>query len=282
MNLNGLPKQFHGLGIRMPQEQKRRRLVLAVEADTKTGKTRLLFTAPKPLLLLNLDRNSEGQEDEAIHEAEEGIYIYDVAMPDIIEQEKDKAQFVKCRKMVFDALETNYFRTVACDTGEALWELCRRGYIGGIDFGSAKNQADYAIPNGAMRRIFRAVRAQNDVSYITTQRLVDERETLNGKRTMNLTGNQTMAGWKSTRYETHCLVRLAKETDYVCDKPSCIGKKSRGCINPQLHQQNRYTCTITESQFSGEGTVLRGADITFQRIALAVHPKTIDSPEVWE
>lgn len=264
----------------MPVAQKRRRLVLGVEADTKSGKTRLLFTSPKPLLLLNLDMNSEGQEDEAIEEAEEGIFIYNVAMPDLIDKDKDKEQFIKCRQMVFDAIATGFFRTVATDTGDALWELCRRGYIGGIDFGSAKNQADYAVPNGAMRRIFRAVRAQNEVSYITTQRLMDERETLNGKKTINLTGNQVMAGWKSTRYETHCLVRLAKELDYTCDKSTCQGRK--GCIDPAKHQQNRYSCTITESQFAGEGTVLRGADITFQRIALAVHPKTQESPEVWE
>jgi hypothetical protein len=283
MALNDLPKQFRSLGIRMPVIQKRRRLVLEVDADTKVGKTRLIFTMPKPLLFINIDLNSEGQEGEIVESGDSGVYIFDVKIPDEVDGPHDLELFKKCRKMVYDAVETKFFRSVAIDTGDALWDLCQRGFFGKTGFGAGGMQSNYSVPNGAMARIFKTVRESHDVNFMVTQRVKEERESFineKGKKDSRTTGRLIASGWKHTKYEVHAVVKLDKDASYECDKPACQGKA--GCTAPQKHDPNRYSATITDSQFGGERTVLRGKDITFKNIALSVHPITEETPEVWD
>lgn len=280
MGLNGLPKQFQHLGLRMPATPKHRRLVLCTEGYWGTGKSNLIFdTCPKPLLQINLDMGTEGIEERYIGE---DIYIYDVYMPGKINQELDLKQFFKIRQMIFDGFDTEYFRTIAVDTGDAMWELCRRGFLGTVDFGDV-NQSQYAEANGAMRRIYKAAKEQKRVNFIVTHRLTDERKdsvsAKTGKKSSVLTGNDIMAGWKWTKYEAQCFIRLEKVTGFVCDKPAC----HKHCQDPDEHRLNRFTATITKCTANErcEGEVLRGREITLANIGVLVFPKTFDTPEVW-
>lgn len=284
MGLNDLPKEFRGKGLRLPVAQKRRRLVAMAKADTKTGKTRLLYTMPRPMLQISFDLNSEGQEDAVVESGEEGVFIYEVRFEEEVDGPKELAVFKQIRQFVYDAVETKYFRSIGIDTGDALWTLCQRGFFGKAGFGAGGNQFNYGVPNGAMEKIFKTVRESHDVNFLVVQRVKDEYEEVinpeNNKKTSKATGRKVMMGWKQTPFEVNAVIELDKDRDYVCDKPKCKGPK--GCILPDKHSLNRYSSTVVDSQYGAEGSVLRGEDITFANIAMSIYPVTQDNPELWQ
>lgn len=272
-----IPKELKGLGLRSPVKPKRRRLVMTTEGDWASGKSDFVMrTAPRPLLKINIDKNLEGIEERYV---EDDILIYDVEMPEKIDMKKDIEQFYKVRRMVITSLEKGLFRTISIDTGDALWELDRRGFIGALDFGAAE-QKDYTEANGAMRKIYRAAKENRTVNLIVSHRLTEERvdefnkET--GKKKSRVTGNRTMAGWKHTKFESQCHVRFDKVSSYEC---GC-----KVCRDPAKCRLKRFMATIVKctANEAAEGVVFRGRDITFANIGTTVFPSTEDTPEVWE
>jgi len=275
-----IPKELAQFGLRSPKAPPHRRMILGIEADTGSGKSRfVLETAPKPLLHINLDDNIEVMEER--YEGQD-ILICDVPMPKLIDKKKDLETFRRVEGLITVCLRKKFFRTVSIDTGDALWELCRRGHIGSIDFGGGKQQ-DFTEPNGDMRGIYRAAKAQKAVSLIVSHRLTDERKeafSKSGAKTSIQTGRRIMSGWKGTPYEMQVHVRLEKLKDWECERDSC----RKGCTKPDLHRLDRFTCTIIKCTANerAEGEVLTGRDITFANIGMLVFPATQDTPEVWE
>lgn len=274
-----LPKELNEYNLVRPSVPKFRRLVAAIEADEKAGKSRLGFSMPKPLLYVNLDQNAEGLEEK--YEGED-VFIYNVDMPEEVEEKADFATFKKMQKLVLTSITKQYFRSIYIDTWDQVWELARRGYLGkeGMKFGGV-SQSDYTAPNGAMRKIIRAAKNSKFVNLGLACRTTDERKesiSQSGKKVSAVTGNRVMTGWKPTRFEAQVIVRLEKDKAWVCE---ICGKR---CAKPKTHRLQRFTATITDCTANerAEGEVLVGLDINWANIGMAVFPNTAETPEVWE
>lgn len=277
-----IPAELKAYGLVTPQTPKRRRLVLSVEADEGCGKSRLgLYTAPRPLLVVNLDKNIEGLEENV---ANDEVLIYNVDMPEDVDEDADFKQWKDVQKLILTCIHKHYFRSIFIDTWDAMWELCRRGYLGkdGLKFGG-DSQTSYTEPNAAMRKIIRAAKQDKSVNLILAIRTTDERKdgiSASGKKTSIVTGKRVASGWKHTRFEAQCHVRLEKDKDWRCERSAC----KKGCVDPDVHRLDRFTCTIMKCTANErvEGEVLVGTDITFANLGMMVFPKTQDTPEVWE
>lgn len=110
---------------------KHRRLIMAICAMEKCGKTTFGLSAPKPLLYLNFDRKIEQVVLDEMHITEEDIYIREVRVDGDAAQDQHKKQWEEVRELFRWGLEeAEGIRSIVVDTESEMWELIRMAYFG--------------------------------------------------------------------------------------------------------------------------------------------------------
>jgi hypothetical protein len=109
-----------------------KRLIIAVRAMEKCGKTRFGLTAPKPIMYLNFDRMIE-----EVVLAELGInpdtdlFIKKIRVDSELPQDKHKEQWREVQEAILWALrESEGIRSIVVDTESEMWELARMSEFG--------------------------------------------------------------------------------------------------------------------------------------------------------
>ena len=255
-----LSSKYNRFGLIKAQAPKRRRLVFNTMGLTGTGKSDLMLrTAPRPLLVINLDRNVEPLEERYLKDGD--LYFKHVRMPRRLNQEQDEKIWSEVRELYEMAMqEEDGFRSVLIDTGDALYELLRRAKLGSLDFGEVP-RALYSTVNSNMKWIYSLAkdkRVNLCVAHKMTAEFV-EAVGRTGKRTAVESGRMKRAGWKEADYEAQMCVRLFKD--------------------PAISGVDKYRCEIVKCTASpdledpdNECHILTGADITFQNLGMLACP----------
>jgi len=247
-----LPAKFiKEFGLEAPSHPVQRRLVLVGYGEKATGKTDFcLRTMPRPLLHINLDKNTEGLEERYM---DADITFKHVHVPVKLHKDTDYRVLMQIHDLVLQSMEAKYFRSYAIDTGDKFYELARRGVLGTLDFGEAK-QSDYAEINNLMFQLFNKAK-DSRANFAMLHHCTNERKSYvnaSGKRASMETGNRVMSGWKKVKEPAQCVVKFYKD-------PKEVGIE-------------RYKMLIEECNARPEieGEILTGDEIDFLRLGKAV------------
>ncbi len=183
-------------------KKKRSRLVTAVAAQEKDGKTTFGLTGPAPLAFINLDEGLEGVVEKFIAEGKE-LFISDFrAYSDATSQKEWERVWEEVKRAYINALASPHVRTVTIDTETEMWELCRLARFGKLDQVKSHH---YGPVNAEYRELIRKV-YDTDKNLILLRKLKDEY--VDDKRT----GNKEMAGYKDIPYQVQCNAYLWRRT----------------------------------------------------------------------
>lgn len=196
-------------------QPQRRRLIISIEGEEKTGKNHFAFGAPGPIGYHSFDYGDEGVIEKflatgkVIHKAE---YRIEVPPGAGVQETSDKAN------PVWNSFNSNYtlgltrFRTTIVDTGTDLWEIARMAYLGKL---LQVMPHHYPPVNSAYKSLFRQAYSSPG-NLILLHRLKDEwinKVDKQGKEVGIKTGTLLLAGYKDTPYETQVHLRTFKDSD---------------------------------------------------------------------
>lgn len=242
-----VPKSLEKYGLEAPEDNvEGKHLVMTCEGETGVGKSDFFIrSAPDPLLVINLDRNLKGMIEKY---ADRDILVKHIRMPKFDKKQKGPEQQARDMDLLqeildlyMDALECGDFKSIMIDTGDALYELARRGILGGgLEFGDAK-RTDFAPVNAFMKAFFDEAKS-NPVNFLMTLHMKDE------YKGANSTGNRTRSGWKGSIQCSQCHVALSKDMS------------ESGLDKFLLHV---VKCTINTDV---EGQTLQGKEISFKML----------------
>ena len=161
------------------------RIVAAITAQPKEGKTHLMLDAPGPIAVFDSDYGLEGVVSKF---PDKEILAYRVPMPDpgitgALTAHMD--EFTKIDNAYTEALANPSVRTIAIDTSTEIWEIVRLAYLGRLEKVISR---DYGPANGAMRRFLKKA-LDSDKNLILVQKMKQEYK--NDKAT----GNWLMSGF---------------------------------------------------------------------------------------
>lgn len=251
-----IPKSLDKFDLESPKDyMDERYIVLTEEAETGCGKSDMVVrSAPEPILVIDLDRNIKGMIKKY---AERDILVKSINMPKYDkkrkgdeQQKRDMDLLSEIYELYMESLESGVFQTIFVDTFDALYELARRGILGGgLDFGDAK-RTDFAPVNAFMKSFFDEAKCR-PVNFIASLHMKDE------YKGANSTGNRTRAGWKGTIQCSQCHVRLYKSDD-------------KGL--------NKFNLNVVKSTLNTniEGLRLQGEDISFGNLQRAIFDGIFD------
>lgn len=154
-------------GYKAPQKGIIKRLILSVEGQEKEGKTSFALSAPDPIAIINMDIGLEGVIEKF---GEKKIYVSDFDYRDATDQKQWEAMWVKMKRAYMDALEDKSVRTIICDTGTEMWELCRLARLGKL---TQVMPHHYGPPNAEMRDMIRRA-YKHDKNVIWVHKMKDE------------------------------------------------------------------------------------------------------------
>jgi hypothetical protein len=175
----------------------RPRLIAAVAAREKQGKTHFSLTAPAPIALFNVDTGLEG----VIHKfvPEKTVLVYNVLKPDPQSKnvEKEANRVWNDLSRSFDLVLRNpSIRTIIFDTATEVWELLRLAYFGKI---TQVMPHHYVGCNSEFKQFL-------DKAYDTDKNLIlvhkMKAEYINNERT----GVYEMAGFGDTPYRVQAVI----------------------------------------------------------------------------
>lgn len=250
-----LPRELAKHNLSRPQIPKNRRLILMVSGATGTGKTDLMLrSAPRPLLVINIDRNLEPLEAKYADDTD--LFYKDIHLPRRIDQEADKKVWDDVRELYQTSVEKKIFRSVLLDTGDAMYELVRRAKLGTLDFGEVPRSM-YSIVNSNMKWFY-SLAKDNKINLCVTHRLTPRYKTTTNPKTGREMSVETQemkaAGWKESEYEAQMHVVLSKE-------PKITG--------PERYKALIAKCTADPEK---EYEELVGEDITFANLGMMACP----------
>ena len=190
----------------------KRRLILSIEGDRKSGKDHFALTAPGDIYLHDFDFGLDGviqkfQDEKNIYTAE-----YKINIPSGTEVQE--AADV-CRP-VWKKFEENFMdgvgkgRTSIIDTGTECYELLRLAEFGKL---TQVMPHHYTTVNQQMKGLWRAG-YNSDGNLSMLHRLKDEWVTVkgkDGKEKSEKTGNMVFAGYSGTYFEAQVVARSFKE-----------------------------------------------------------------------
>lgn len=251
-----IPKSLEKYNLVRPQRPKFRRLVMTGEGDTGCGKSSFaLRSMPRPILLIDLDRNLEGIEPD--YADDDDILIKHIDIPAQFDkkqkedQKRDYKLLMEIQDLYEDALATGVFRTVAIDTGNDLWELARRGILGGgLEFGDTK-RTDYAPANAYMKAFFDSAKS-SEINFYMSLHTKDE------YKGATATGKRVAGGWKGSIQCSQCHVRLYKDDS--------------GSVPDKFHAEILKCSANSEV----EGTVLDGEEISFRNLGMLIYRSSME------
>lgn len=174
------------------------RLVLAVAAREKQGKSHFTLTAPGPIAVFNADTGLEG----VVHKftsVGKRVLVYNVPKPDVgskaVEKEANKVWDDLCN--AFDAvLRNTAIRSIVFDTATEVWEILRLAYFGKI---TQVMPHHYVGCNAEFRRFLDKV-YDTDKNLLLVQKM--KASYINNERT----GEYEMAGFNDTPYRVQAVV----------------------------------------------------------------------------
>ena len=228
------------------------RLIAAVAAREKQGKTHFSLTAPGPIVHFNADIGLEGVVHKFLAEGKE-ILVYDIPMPATdsknVEKEASKV-WVDLENAVDLALDNPDVRTIVFDTGTEVWEIVRLAYFGKL---SEIKPHHYSGVNAEFRRFLKKV-YKTDKNLILIQKM--KAEYVNNNRT----GEWEMAGFSDTPFIVQVVVH-----PFRVDKPMKIDEDT-------VLEKGDFGVRIYESRHNpaANGMVLSGPLATFPFVAVTI------------
>ena len=175
----------------------KKRLIVSVQGQEKSGKTHFSLTAPGPIAYFGMDIGEEGVVDKFLDSGKE-IYSADaqIKVPNTIVMTKggptldaEKA-WEKMKVALVTALSNGGVRTVVVDTATEMWELIRLARFGKL---TQVMPMQYGPVNAEMRGLLRAA-FESDKNVILIHKV--KAEYVNDKRT----GRMERAGFSDTGY----------------------------------------------------------------------------------
>jgi hypothetical protein len=189
----------------------KRRLILSIEGDRKSGKDHFALTAPGDIYLHDFDFGLDGviqkfQDAKAIYTAE---YKVNIPSGTDVQVAADTCRPVwkKFEDQFNDGIRKG--RTSIVDTGTECYELLRLAEFGKL---TQVMPHHYVAVNQQMKGLWRAG-YNGDGNLIMLHRLKEEwvNKVVNGKEKGEKTGNMVFAGYSGTYFEAQVCTRAFKE-----------------------------------------------------------------------
>lgn len=163
----------------MAASSRRRRLIIGSQGLDKTGKTEFIFSAPGPIVGVNLDIGMEGVAEKWVKKKK--IWVYNFNVPPISSQKSFIDIFNRTRGAFESAITNKDARTVFVDTATEWWELARLA-----EFGQLAPAVDIKRAYGPLNQLFRGLirmAYDTDKNLILTHKLKEQWATIteNGK-----------------------------------------------------------------------------------------------------
>jgi hypothetical protein len=231
----------------------KRRLIVSVEAQEKSGKTNFLLTAPGPLVVFDLNNSLEG----VIHKfaGYKDIYVSDYTKTGgAVTPVVWKSTWEKLQKEYLAALKEPSVRSVGVDTATEMWELKRMG-----EFGKLLQVMPHMYPpvNAQFRDLVYAAYTSGK-NLILTHKMKEEYVASKANPAIsNRTGKFIRSGFSDMAYMVQINLSLWRSEDgFVAKVLDCRQ-------NPDI-----------------VGMELYNEDINFQMLGSLVFPDT--DPQAWE
>jgi len=122
-----------------------KRLIMAIAAHEKCGKTTFALTAPKNIMYFNFDRKIEQATLDNINVDRNSIFIKEIRVRENQAQDLHRKQWDEVKEAFLWALSAESIKSIVIDTESEMWELARFAY-----FGRASNVAHLFTPLNAM------------------------------------------------------------------------------------------------------------------------------------
>jgi hypothetical protein len=258
--MDELEKVLKQHGIKPAETVRPERIVMSVEGDEATGKTHFSLTAPRPLVMLNIDRNLEGVIDKFDLD---GIYVERFVLPyNPLDPDPEKESTLKKYKVEWQRFTSAYVavlkraKTVVIDTGTDFWLLARLALLGKA---SQVKPQHYGPVNAQFSALVNTAINQPTCNLIITHKMQDEYK---GEKT---TGRRVPDAFKHMRNLVQVALTLNKRM---------VKDPASGIETPEL------SGTLTKCGFdlSLEGTTFLQSQLTFADVAMFV----TGEPEGWD
>jgi hypothetical protein len=230
------------------------RLVCAIAAREKQGKTHLSLTAPDPIVTFNADTGLEGVVHKFLAQGKR-VIVYNIPMPDPKDRNIEK-EAGKVWDDMQDAFETvlanKSVRTIIFDTATEMWEVVRLAYFGKL---SEIKPHHYAGVNAEFRKFLKRVYETTDKNLLLLQKM--KAEYVNNNRT----GEWEMAGFGDTPFIVQAVLH-----PFRVDKPMTLED------GETILEKGEFGVKIFESRHNAaaNGMVLTGPMATFPFIAATI------------
>jgi hypothetical protein len=189
--------------------QPRTSLTLAVNALEKCGKTRFLLTCPKPIALINFDRDIEPAmlADLGVSPAED-LWIKTVEVDDTEAEDIWRKQWEDVKAAYRASLDMPQIATVCVDTADQMYELSRLANFGRL---AKVPPFKYSVVNTELKLLIKEANRRGK-NVIWTHRLKKEYKQ-NKKGEDSWSGLYVPSGWSAAQFELAASVKLYKDDD---------------------------------------------------------------------
>jgi hypothetical protein len=238
------------------------RLICAIAAREKQGKTHLSLTAPGPIAHFNADIGLEGVVHKFLVQGKK-ILVYNIPLPDPQSKnvEKEAGKVWDDLDDAFDMVLGNAaIRTIVFDTASEIWEIVRLAYFGKI---TQVMPHHYTGVNAEFRRFLKKA-YDTDKNLILVQKM--KAEYVNDKRT----GQYEMTGFSDTPYIVQAVLHPFRvDKEMTMDDGETILEK--GAFGVKIHESRHNP--------AANGMILTGPMATFPFVAATIIEGTV--PEMF-
>lgn len=238
-----------------------RRLVLALDGESKTGKTHFCLSAPGSIAYHDLDLGLEGVLEDILREfpdKEVFPFYYDAPISAALPGSQFTAIAEEARKC-WELFIRNYRaslqqkRSCIVDTGSEAWALCRLARLGKL---VQVLPIQYTAVNAEFRQLTQLALTNLECNVIYTHKMKavykNEQKTEEKER----------AGFGEIDYDVQAVLRTYRDTTKT-------GVEQFSIVIEECRPRMEAT-----------GTRLVGRDCTFQAVAKAIYPES--DPEIWK
>lgn len=249
--ING--NQFEQAGFTRSNSEVRRRLIMAIDGATKSGKSHFALTAPEPICVINHDFGLEGVVEK--FQSDKDIYVLDVPFNVEEFRNMDPKRAAQAADDILKKIKAatqkvlGQARTVIVDKATETWELVRLSHFGKLD---QVKPHHYVFPNREYREFIRQFYDQAVTSLILLHDIKDEY--IENERT----GVKERAGFKETGGLVQC--------NAFCYRDATPGQTVPDCFHMEI-MDCRQDASLA-------GVDISGADLNFPALAAMIFPST--------
>lgn len=234
-----------------PTKFDRRVVLMDINGDTGTGRTRLALTAPGPIALAHTAEKIDGIVQRVLHQKQVKLLNFGGSFSGGPQTIANEAALVWNKMSVgwYSAMDT-WAKTLIMDTASEGWEMIRLARFGEVN---PRGRIDhlYGPVNGEWRSLFKHFRMQDRCNVITIHQTKDEYidKKQGDKMVSQKTGRTIRTGMKEMPYIADVIVRTDKDP-----------------------MRGTFSATIEKGWWNAdcEGTVFTGDDVTFANIMSVV------------